>query len=351
MPIEPESVLLSAGGRGPRRSGPAGRVDIAFLINPISGGGIGKRVFHQLPEIMASFGFAPAAWRAELTEAGRLEAQTDGLLESARKVIAVGGDGTIGFVLSRLRLRDLGETEIGLIPLGTGNDLGRALGIFRIYDERGLLACVKRLLKAQCARFDLWDINGKLTMASYVSLGMDAAVLHDFDVARKAGKIPTGSLFNKLYYVKAFMARAGGRISRRCTLSLEAEDGSRQSIELSGKLCCVVANINSYAAGARLFPTARFDDGLLEIAVFDRLWKFSSLVGVTHAFSRFAKLMGPHVRLFHARKVGIEGCAGEFCQLDGEDITGYVAETGKLSINPSRQVQLLDLRRESFSLF
>jgi diacylglycerol kinase family enzyme len=348
MPIEPESVLMSTGG--PRSRGPAGKVDIAFLINPVSGGGVGKRVFHQLPEIMASFGFAPGSWRAELTEAGRLEAQTDGLLDSARRVIAVGGDGTIGFVLSRLRLRDLGDIEIGLIPLGTGNDLGRALGIFRIYNERGLLACVKRLLKAQGTRFDLWDINGRLTMASYVSLGMDAAVLHDFDVARKAGKIPTGSLYNKLYYVKAFLARSASRISAHCSLVLETDAGE-QRIELDGSLCCVVANINSYAAGARLFPSARFDDGLLEVAVFDRLWKFSSLVSVTHAVPRFAKLIGPHIRLYQAHSVGILGGKGEFCQLDGEDITAYLAEAGGLRIRPSRQVQLLDLRRESFSLF
>jgi diacylglycerol kinase (ATP) len=350
MPIEPESVLLSADGRGHRRTGPVGKVDIAFLINPISGGGIGKRVFHQLPEIMASFGFARGAWRAELTESGRLEAQTDGILESARKVIAVGGDGTIGFVLSRLRLKDTGDAEIGLIPLGTGNDLGRALGIFRIYNERGLLACVKRLLKAQCAKFDLWDINGRLTMASYVSLGMDAAVLHDFDVARKAGKIPKGSVFNKLYYVKAFLARASGRISGRCTLVLE-RDGTERRIELEAGICCVVANINSYAAGARLFPSARFDDGLLEVAVFDRMWKFSALVGLTRLIPRFAKLMGPRIRLYQARSVEIQGGAGEFCQLDGEDITRYLAEAGGLKIRPSHQVQLLDLRRESFSLF
>ncbi len=350
MPIEPESVLMSAGPPGPRKRAAAGRVEIAFLINPISGGGIGRRVFHQLPEIMDSFGFVAGAWRAELTEAGRLEEQTDGMLETARKVIAVGGDGTIGFVLSRLRLRDLGDTEIGLIPLGTGNDLGRAMGIFRIYNERGLIACVKRLLKAQSARFDLWDLNGKLTMASYVSLGMDAAVLHDFDVARKAGKIPTGSIFNKLFYVQAFMKRSANRISGKCTLVL-GMDGGDHRIELDGALCCVVANINSYAAGARVFPSARFDDGHLEVAVFDRLWKFSLLVGLTRLLPRFAKVMGRRIRLYHARSVEIVGGQGEFCQLDGEDITGYLSETGRLAIRPSRHVNLLDLRRESFSLF
>ncbi|MDB5103084.1 MAG: diacylglycerol kinase domain protein [Fibrobacteres bacterium] len=331
----------------------ATRLSIAFLINPISGGGVGKRVFHQLPEIMDSFGFERGEWKAELTEASRLEQQTDSLLASARKVIAVGGDGTIGFVLNRLRQQELRrDTEIGLIPLGTGNDLGRALGIFRIYNERGLLACVKRLLRANCARFDLWDLNGKLTMASYVSLGMDAAVLHDFDVARKAGKIPTGSLFNKLFYVKAFTSRSAHRISGKCSLVIDVGKGKeRERIDLDGNLCCVIGNINSYAAGARVFPTARFDDRTLEVAVFDRLWKFSLLVGVTRLVPRFAKFMGRYLRLYRARSVEITGGAGEFCQVDGEDITGFLQETGRLVIRPSRQVLLLDLRRAFFSLF
>src|SRR5690606_26234586 len=218
------------------------------------------------------------------------------------------------------------------------------------YDERGLLACVKRLLKAHCARFDLWDLNGSLTMASYVSLGMDAAVLHDFDMARKGGRIPQGSLFNKMYYVKAFARRASHRISGDCTLSIDTARG-RERVELNGSLCCVIGNINSYAAGARLFPSARFDDGLLEIAVFDSLWKYSLLAGLSRAMPRFSKVMGRHIRLYRARSVEISEAGGEYCQVDGEDVTDMLKKTGRLTIRPARQVLLLDLRRAFFSLF
>ena len=328
----------------------APRLNIAFLINPISGGGIGRKVFHQLPEIMDSFGFQRSEWKAELTEANRLEIQTDVLLASARKVIAVGGDGTMGFVLNRLRLRELGDTEIGLIPLGTGNDLGRSLGIYRIYNERGLLACVKRLLKAQCARFDLWDVNGTLTMASYVSLGMDAAVLHDFDVARKAGRIPKGTVFNRLFYVQAFLRRASYRLSGGCSLLLRGP-GGEQRIELKGSLCCLVGNINSYAAGARPFPGARFDDRTLEVIVFDRLWKYAAVAALSRTIPRIARYLRGSLRVYRAESVELNGCDGEFCQLDGEDVTGFLREAGRMTIKPARQVQLLDLRAAFFSLF
>src|SRR5690606_31137564 len=110
---------------------------LAFLINPASGGGAGGEVFGRLEEILGSFGLKRESWVAELTETGRLEEQTDALIRSARKLIAVGGDGTLGVVLDRVRRLKPG-TVIGLIPLGTGNDLGRALGVYRVYDAKGL---------------------------------------------------------------------------------------------------------------------------------------------------------------------------------------------------------------------
>ena len=50
-----------------------------------------------------------------------------------------GGDGTVGWVLSSVRaLRDLSATSIppvGIIPLGTGNDLSRSFGWVRTYQN------------------------------------------------------------------------------------------------------------------------------------------------------------------------------------------------------------------------
>lgn len=325
-------------------------LEIAFLINPISGGGIGKTVYNHLSEIMDSFGFKKEEWKAELTHSEKLAEQTDSILSSAKKVIAVGGDGTIGFILNRLRLLDLHDTEIGLIPLGTGNDLGRALGIYRIYNQRGLLATVKRLLKAKHTLFDLWDVNGTLTLASYLSLGMDAAVLHDFDLARRLGKIPKGSFYNRLYYVKAFLQRSQYRIATPCRLKITTNIGQK-SLTLKGSVFCLIGNINSYAAGAKPFHWARFDDSQLEIAVCDRLWKFVLLVSVSRFIPRFSKYMRKYMDTYTGDSVEILGASGEFGQLDGEDLTDYLKEHGSIVISRARQVKLLDLRSSFFSLF
>jgi hypothetical protein len=61
--------------------------------------------------------------------------------------------------------------------------------------------------------------------------------------------------------------------------------------------------------------------------------------------------MKGRMRIYRTRSVEVTGCPGEFCQLDGEDVTALMRESGRLVIRPARQVQLLDLRRAFFSLF
>ena len=47
-----------------------------------------------------------------------------------RSIVVAGGDGSLHAVVSALHRRhELAERTLGLIPLGTGNDFARALGI------------------------------------------------------------------------------------------------------------------------------------------------------------------------------------------------------------------------------
>ena len=43
------------------------------------------------------------------------------------KILACGGDGTIGSVINFMKLNDM-NNPVGILPLGTGNDLSRVFG-------------------------------------------------------------------------------------------------------------------------------------------------------------------------------------------------------------------------------
>lgn len=319
---------------------------LAFLINPASGGGMGAEVHARLEQVLDSFGLKRESWTAEMTEAGRVEEQTDRLLRGTRKLIAVGGDGTLGIVLDRVR-RQRPHTVIGLIPLGTGNDLGRALGVYRIYDTKGLVACLKRLLMAPSLPFDLWDAGaGAATLVSYLSVGMDAAVLRDFDRARKRGVVVGGALGNKLFYLRALFKRARYRIPDGVTARLET-DGAPVLLDLSGKCSLLASNIDSYAAGAHPVPGNRFDDARLEIVVFDTLWRYMAVVALSRLIPAFSRHAG--LTRYQAKTLTLNLPPDLPTQIDGEDFTGLLPSP--LSVSFAARVRLLDLRRSFYALF
>ena len=133
-----------------------------FLINPVSGGGQGKVIHKFLPEIMESMDFKPDEWKSEFTRKDGLNEQVLKALSSTETLVAVGGDGTVSSVLSiMLTSEDADRVQIGLIPLGTGNDLARVLGLYKPFADKGLLYLVRRLLMAKARPFDIWTVNGK----------------------------------------------------------------------------------------------------------------------------------------------------------------------------------------------
>ncbi len=325
------------------------KFSISFLINPVSGDGLGKRVFNQLPEIMRAFDFHQSDWTAEFTNPEKMDEQSVFLLKNSKRVIAVGGDGTMGLILNQLRIHSFPDTEVGLIPLGTGNDLGRTLGIYNVYRERGLLACIKRLVRAGSVELDIWNINKKYTLSAYFSFGMDAAILHKFHKLRCNKNFPTWSLANKIAYFVLFLKNFNYRIKDKYNLQYEY-DGRQNELKIEGASCCVLSNIPSYAGGSCPFPPPNFEDGLINITVFRSPIKYAlgqTLSRLIPYLSHWMKGMGENVL---AKSVKFTAGDKEFFQIDGEDFSKKFR--GKsVEIQLAQKVKMLDLRKPPFDVF
>ena len=246
-----------------------------FLINPISGGGQGKVIHQFLPEIMASLNYKDDQWKAEFTTIDSLEKQIGDALSNTETLIAVGGDGTVSAVLSVMLASEYAKSvKIGLIPLGTGNDLARVLNLYKPYVDRGLLFLVRHLLQTNSRPFDIWKVNDRLAFANYFSGGIDARIAHDFNQDRSNGAISSNSVIaNKLHYVKRFFADRSYHLKKGQLSFIDAEGRPWQKI-LDGNRTVIVGNIPSFASGANPFYKSNMADGLLEIVCVPNMFMF-----------------------------------------------------------------------------
>ncbi|XP_038051260.1 diacylglycerol kinase delta-like isoform X3 [Patiria miniata] len=79
------------------------------------------------------------------------------------RILVCGGDGSIGWVLSEIDKLDLHkQCQIGVLPLGTGNDLARVLGWGTAFDDDNQLPTIlDKLERASTKMLDRWSICTK----------------------------------------------------------------------------------------------------------------------------------------------------------------------------------------------
>ncbi|XP_041845838.1 diacylglycerol kinase theta-like isoform X2 [Melanotaenia boesemani] len=210
------------------------------------------------------------------------------------RVLVCGGDGTVGWVLGVLEaVRHklvCREPPIGIVPLGTGNDLARVLRWGAGYsgeDPHHILISVDEadevlmdrwtiLLDAQDISEDSKD-NGFLEppkivqMNNYFGLGIDAELSLDFHLAREDEPDKFTSRFhNKGVYVKVGLQKISHTRSLHKELQLQVDS---QNVPLPNIEGLIFLNIPSWGSGADLWGSEvdgrhgkpSMDDGLLEV--------------------------------------------------------------------------------------
>lgn len=238
----------------------------------------------------------------DVTELAQVLGGRDG-----RTVVVVGGDGSLHAVVSVLHERGwLDDTVVGLVPLGTGNDLARGVGIpLRPSDA------ARAVLRTPPRRLDLMvdDQGTPVVNALHVGVGVDAAV-RATELKRRLGRLG--------YVVGA--ARAGfTSAGERLTVRVDARqlaDGRRRVLQVA------VAVGRTVGGGTPIAPRAVADDGLLDVVVSFAMSRPRRTVYAVR--SRLGRHPGSQdVAVRRGREVVLAGHPFR-CNVDGE-IVGPVA--------------------------
>ena len=220
--------------------------------------------------------------------------------EGAEIVVAAGGDGTLNEVVNGLMEAGAGSQDVtlGLLPLGTGNDFARCIGL-----GTDLKRAAETLFQGNSQWVDVGQAHGRWFI-NIAGCGFDAIV---------AERVNRG--FRLLHGASAYLAAIAHSLlnlkSANLTLTL---DGETRHIRA---LMCSVANATSYGGGMRVAPDARLDDGLFDVCLLAEAGR----VEFVRAFPRVFKgthVTHPKVTMLQARTVHIESDPPLPLLIDGE---------------------------------
>ncbi|XP_023933369.1 diacylglycerol kinase theta isoform X2 [Lingula anatina] len=281
------------------------------------------------------------------------------------KILVCGGDGTVGWVLSCLD--NVGQDAVcqsppmGIVPLGTGNDLARVLRWGPGYTGgEDPLNVLRDVIEAEEIQLDRWtvifhpneqeqdetrvnlanecldantneDQSTMFVMNNYFGIGVDADVCLDFHNAREEKPEKFSSrLRNKGMYFKMGLRKFMNRRPRSCKdlnklIKVEC-DG--KTLELPPVEGIIILNILSWGSGANVWGPEKEDswsppthyDGLLEIV---------GITGVVHLGQMQSGLRSA-IRLAQAGHIRITLYQDLPVQVDGEPWIQPAGQVGVL---------------------
>ena len=225
--------------------------------------------------------------------------------ERCDALYVAGGDGTLNAVLRGLASRNVeGAMPIGLIPLGTGNDFAKALGLGEEPE-----AALDSLLDARVIDVDLGQLNDR-PFANTSAGGFIADVSEN---VTETLKNTTG----KLAYLVGGARALLGTEPFSARLRMEDQDRHTQPVSVLDVQLFAVCNARFIGGGYPIAPEALIDDGLLDVLVVPRM-PLLDFVGVLQRISAGQHSDDPSVMHFRSPAFEMEFDRQVRVNTDGE---------------------------------
>lgn len=281
-------------------------MSVAIIINPLAGGrspAQGRRRADLAAAALARSGENGDVFVTERRNHAR-EFATAAAQRGARLVIAWGGDGTVNEVASALVS---GPTALGIVPSGSGNGLASELQVSR----RPELAIAEALHAAPRA-IDAGELGGRLFF-NLAGLGFDSHIAACFD------RDPGGRRGIRTY----------ARLTAREMFRYQAGTYCIDGITINRALLITIANSGQFGNGARVAPSARVDDGLLDLVVFEESTRLGAIATIPRFFTGgFERVKGVTVR--RIERVTISADRPLAFHIDGEPAVGGTTLEGRV---------------------
>jgi diacylglycerol kinase (ATP) len=278
------------------------------IVNPVAGGGKTAGLWPQIKARLEGMGLV-FDWVVTESPGHAVRLSADALRNGYTLLISVGGDGTLHEVVNGLMQvypQGTNDITVAVVPVGTGADFVRTLGIPRTWQT----ACA-HLAGDKSRTIDVGEMTYAGThgeehryFVNVAGLGFDGEVTARSAVSSK---------------------RLGGTIPYLSSLVLTLIDYANKDVEvhmddqhLPGRMnSVVVANGGWFGGGMYIAPNARPDDGMFDVVMIGDVGKLELLQTVPRVYSG-THLTHPKVKVVRAREVRVDSQQPMWLQADGE---------------------------------
>jgi len=272
---------------------------ILFIVNPSAGHGkCGKRwqklyrhINFQCPYDIY-YTKTPGEAEKEAKRAADLGVKT---------IIAVGGDGTINEVIN-----GIGEANIpiGILPLGTGNDLAKAVGISS--KMRDIELMLKHFQSLKLREVNVGKINDRLFMMAG-GIGFDgnvAKIVNDNSFLKSLGSL--GYVFGVWAALRSFSPMK---------IKLKVDN---QDIQVNNGWLLAIGNGPYYGGGMKICPYADMNDDLFDLCIVSELSKWQLFRLLPKVYSGKHVTLTQYVTFLKGKNISIHCDGNAVAHADGE---------------------------------
>ena len=223
------------------------------------------------------------------------------------RVISVGGDGTLNEIVNGLIKNGKPVPVVGIIGVGTGNDLMKTLKTPTQYEETVKIAVgenyvLSDVLEVEYSGFD--GVRKTRFAVNIVGMGLDAATARRLNSYKRKSRGKAG-------YIRAFFVEFIK--SRKFHMRIE-NDGTTHN----GKYFIIAAGNGEYfGGGMRVCPGAVIDDGVMKVVEVGCRGKLHLLMNFPKIFSG-THLSVDGVDAFDSKSIYVESPSPVPIEMDGE---------------------------------
>lgn len=281
------------------------------IVNPNAGSGKGAKDWEKISGLLDSH---KLSYTARFTECKghAIICAKEGVESGFRKIITIGGDGTLNEVVNGVFLNTTCATtdvSVAMIPVGTGNDWGRMFGITNDYENAIRIISASRHMKHDVGVITFYNgaEKNKRYFINIAGLGFESMVVRRTNIQKDKGR--SGKA---IYFLNLLLSLLSYH-NTRAEVTIDGEKGNFNIFSMN------IGNGRFCGGGMRQTPFAKPDDGILDVTIINGIGKIEIIRNLKILYNGRI-LTHPKIEGYKCRDLKVRSDSKIYAEADGETL-------------------------------